>query len=56
MLGECVEHTWDPLVWVCKSNVGIAHFFVCCFLMGSSAENLSYRGWNNPPAEVSAFV
>lgn len=44
VLEERLEHTWELLVWVCKSNEGIAHLLVFYFLKGSLAESLSYRG------------
>lgn len=51
---ECLEHVWDLSVWVCRN--GMDDFFFFHFLKEKSAESLSYRGQNNPSAEMSAFI
>lgn len=55
VLEEGLEHMWDLFVWVCKNKTGNL-YFLFNFLKDNSAESLSYRGQNNPPVEMSAFV
>lgn len=52
---EGLQRMWDLFVWVCKNQTGNLYFF-SNFLKDNSAESLSYRGQNNPPVEMSAFV
>lgn len=52
---ECLEHVWDLFVWVYKNRMD-DFFIFFYFLEEKSAESLSYRGQNNPSAEMSAFV